>query len=973
MNEDHGPSLYNIPVHFPFADALASGLIDQHKGDPLALARGTILLPNNRAITAVRNAFVRRSEKGLLLPRLVVIGDPELRERAGSALDPADADPIRPAIDPLKRQFMMAGWLQNAGIAKDGAQAMALAADLGGALDALTIERTSLSALPEGFEGNLSDHWKKTLQQLAVINQFWPGFLDDEGAIDLAERRNRQLDRLADRWRETPPIGFVIAAGISTPAPAIAALMRVIARLPQGAVVLAGLDPAMPADQWEVLKASDQERAIENHPQFHLRLLLDRMGFNRDDVRAWPFHGTAAQTKRSARMARVSGAMTPAAFTDRWADEIGRGERLEGISALELATPAEEAQAIALALRHAIEEPGKTAALVTPDRALAARVSMLLRRWGLEADDSAGRPLSHTPPGTLLLSLAEAVAERFAPVPLLALVKHPLVKTGEERQSWLDGARKLDLALRGPRPNPDLGGVTEVLAVGDKYTAERRAKAADWWADAMPLLAPLERGKPELVAQLARLREAAERLAGDRAWAGEAGRQAANLIASIEALSADYPLSLEPASLPILLRSMMDSIPVRPPQGGHPRIFIWGLLEAKLQSADMMILGGLNEGSWPQLQNADPWLAPAVRRALGLPSLERRIGLAAHDLVSAIAAPRVMLTRAKRDASSPTTASRFWLRLQTYTGGLPKPTTRYDLIARALDGLPEKRLVPVWPAPPASDRPRALNVSSVDTLKADPFSFYAKTMLGLSALEPPGGEPDAKWRGTFLHNLLDLWQKEDGCAAGRLVARIKTAFAQAPIHPVVRNLWQPRFEEAAAEFEALVAKDRAEGREPIASEIKGTAQLSGIMLTGKPDRIDRLADGTLAIIDYKTGGPPNAARVGAGYAVQLGLLGWLAEAGAFDGVEGAASTFEYWSQGRAKSGAPYGYRASPTGKKDNHFAAEDMVAKTVAQFEAAAAKWLTGDAPFTAKERPEFTFAEFDHLMRYDEWVGRHD
>jgi ATP-dependent helicase/nuclease subunit B len=811
---------------------------------------------------------------------------------------------------------------------------------------------------------------------MAAITDVWPVLLDDAAALDLTERRNRVLDRLAERWRHEAPSGFTVAAGISTPAPAIAALLRVVARMNGGQVVFAGIDHAMPVPQWEALSGLEKggrTQRLETHPQFHLWLLLDRMGFARDDVQKWPIPESTSSRKRATRMAKVAGAMAPAAFTGDWAAEIVRGEKIEGVSALELSTPAQEALAIALALREALEDKGKTAALVTPDRLLAHRVSTQLKRWGIDADDSAGRPLSHTPQGTLLLSIADAIAEDFAPVPLLALLKHPLVHGEGPRQSWLDGARSLDLALRGPSPPPGLAGISSAVDTKQEHGAELRERARAWWEQTLPLLQSLDANADTLAAQIAQMREAAGAIATDRAWAGEAGRAAADLIAALETLAEQHPVKVSAVAFPILLRTMMDDIPIRPPQGGHPRIFIWGLLEAKLQSADFMVLSGLNEGVWPQLQNADPWLAPAVRGALGLPSLERRIGLAAHDLVSAMAAPRVLLTRSKRDDRSPTSPSRFWLRLQTYSGGLPKPDTRYDLIARALDNSPENRLAPVWPAPPVEDRPTKLNVTDVDRLKADPFSFYAKSMLGLSALEPPGGEPDAKWRGTFLHDILDKWQRDDDCAPDALVARVRKAFNDAPVHPVVKRLWQPRFEQAAGLFEGLVAQDRATGRSPLASEVKGSATRAGITLTGKADRIDRLVDGTLAILDYKTGAPPGNKQILAGYALQLGLLGWLAEQGAFDDVNGAATAFEYWSQARTQNGdQTFGYRSIPTGTRKDKISADQMVAHTLSHFDDAAARWLTGDAPFTGKERPEFTFGEFDHLMRYDEWIGRY-
>lgn len=971
---DRGPKLYSIPVYKPFADSLVDGLIDQCGGDGAALAQGLILVPNNRAAMAIQDAFVRRASAGLLLPRMVAIGDPDLGENVGSALDPADAAPIPPAIDPLQRQMMLARKLQQTIPAErmgrvDAAQAMRLAAELGRVVDQLAVERKTLADLRRVSVDGLSEHWDASRALLESILADWPAELAALGRIDMAERRNQQLARVAERWRTDPPPGFVVAAGISTAAPAIVELVRQVTRLERGQLVLAGVDMSMPGDQWDALAGGEGEPAIESHPQYHLCLLLERLGYARSDVQPWP--SGKAQSALKTRSDTVSTAMAPALFTRDWAGLPPDRRKLKGVRAIEVATPAEEAQAIALALREAVTVPGRTAALVTPDRVLARRVCAHLTRWGITADDSAGQPLSATLPGTLIQAIAAAAAERFAPAALLTLLKHPLVTGGMDRREWLDGARKLDLALRGPRPAPDLAGVDGLLAIGEPRTANIRAAALEWWPSAKALLTPLEVEQASLAAMIGVVRDTATALASDRCWAGQEGRAAADLIAALEEHSEAGPQDVARDALPLLLRDAMDGVAIRPARGGHPRIFIWGLLEAKLQSADLMILGGLNETVWPQLAAPDPWLAPAIRRQLDLPSLERRIGLSAHDLVSALAAPDVMLSRAKRDARSPTIASRFWLRLETLANGFEAPKLRFDLLARQLDYAEGKRAEQPKEAPPAAERPRAISVTEVDGLMADPYSFYAKKMLKLSAMNAPGEEPDAKWRGTFLHDVLYKWGRDDAWAAGTLLPKLRAAFDGSGLHPVVRAMWQPRFEEAASFFEARVTDQREEGRQPIAAEVKGVMQIAGVSLTGRADRIDGVAGGELAIIDYKTGKAPSDSQVKEGFALQLGLIGFLATCGAFDGVAGTPTAFEYWSQARdSKTG--YGRITSPTkGKGTNKSDPADFVERTYHQFEEAVEKWLLGDAPFTAKRRPEYAYSEFDQLMRYDEWRGR--
>jgi ATP-dependent helicase/nuclease subunit B len=967
MAERGAPAVYTIPPHRAFADALVAGLLAQHGDDPLGLARGLILVPNNRASAAITAAFVRQSERGLLLPRFVAIGDADADDAAGRALDGVDGDPVPPAVDPLQRQLILARLVQEGDASIDAAQAIRLAADLARTIDQLTVEGIDPASLASAPTAELSVHWQASFAALLRIIERWSEELTLLGRIDLTDRRNRLLARAARTWTHSPPTGFLIAAGVSTAAPAIANLLRVVARLPQGQVVFAGLDLAMPDAEWAAIAGDEATQPLESHPQFHLAHLLESIGVARAEVRIWRWGSDI--DARAARSRALSNAMAPANFTVKWAGLEAKDRSLWGVNALELATPAEEAQAIALALRERIEQPGQTAALVTPDRALAIRVSAHLQRWGIDADDSAGQRLSITPPGTLILALAEAAAQHFAPVPLVALLKHLLVQGGDARLAWLDGARALDLALRGPRPAEGLAGITAFLRKGDDRAQKRRLAVLPWWLDVAAILAPLESIPPQLGGAIAILREVLVALGGEGVWQGAAGRAAADLFDRLERDADQGPASVHLHDLPLLLRTLMDGVAVRAVYEGHPRIAIWGLVEARLQSANLLILSGLNEGVWPALPAPDPWLAPRIRRELKLPSLERRIGMAAHDLAGAMGAPAVLITRAKRDASAPTIASRFWLRIEAMTGGLSPPPSHYDEWARAIDAVAD---APTFskrpePCPLPADRPRRVSVTDVDGLKADPFAFYARKMLMLSALDVVDAEPSAAWRGTLIHQVLDDWAKRHDYGADALLPLLAQTFANEAVHPLLGALWLPRLEQATEWIAGQVTANRAEGRMPLVSECDGKIIFEGITLHARVDRIDQSPDG-LAIVDYKTGDPPSNKQVEAGFKNQLGLIGLIADRGGFPGVSGQSRAFEYWALSRSKDRG-FGWVRSPVGK--GAIAPDEFVATIADQFRGAIAKWLTGNEPFTAKLHPEYTYADYDQLMRLDEWMGR--
>ncbi|HET7816836.1 MAG TPA: double-strand break repair protein AddB [Sphingomicrobium sp.] len=955
------PAVFTIPIHRSFADSLAAGLIARFGRDSVGLAAGRILLPNNRAVRTLTDAFVRASGSGLLLPRLIPIGDPELDERIGGALDPADdAEPVPPPIDPLDRLASLAAIARRPG--ESTAEAMRLAADLARTLDALTIEQVEHARLAEAAADapELAAHWQKALERFSQVLAQWPQILARKGLIDLTDRRNRLLIATARRWQASPPPGFTVAAGITTAAPAVAALVKAVARMPGGMVVLPGLSlaPAMPDAEWDALEHE------ETHPQFHLRQLLDRIGVARGEVQLWPSAGRSSAPAVRARA--IAHAMTSADFSDKWNALRPAERRLTGIKAAELPDPAAEAQAIALAIREALETPARTAALVTPDRLLAQRVSALLGRWGIEADDSAGSPLSRLPAGTLLLGIASAAAEDLAPVPLLALLKHPLVGgEGDERRDWLDQVRTLDRALRGPRPAGGLAGLDAFFAAKEDEKEHRGCTRA--WRKVRPRLDALAgllaapKSLPEYAAALA---DAAAQLAGEQGWAGQDGRAAADLVARVGALSADLAVGVEDA-VPVL-RQLLDEVSIRPPYGGHPRVFIWGLIEARLQQADLMILGGLNEGVWPALPAPDPWLAPKIRANLTLPGLDFRIGLAAHDFASALGAPRVLVTRARRDSRSPTVASRLWLRLQAMTGGLARDT-RLERLAAALDdpGRPTPADRPA-PRPSLEQRPKRISVTSVDRLKADPFAFYAQAILGLRRLDPVDADHSAAWKGTAVHEVLQQWLVEDDCDPDRLMARARDLLRGDTIHPMLRALWQPRLSEAIRWVEGLERDNRAAGRRPLAAEKWGEAAIGGVTLHGKADRIDRLADGSLAIVDYKTGKAPAQKAVTEGFALQLGLLGLIAEAGGFEAVTGEPRAYEYWSL--SKYGDQFGKCVRP----DRKMEPGEFLSHARRNFRDAAAKWLLGDEPFKAKLNPAYApYGDYDQLMRLEEWYGR--
>jgi len=986
-----------------FVDVLAAGIRDRVGGDPLALAGVTVLVPTRRARRSLSEAFLRQSEgRALLLPKMMALGDLDEDESlfAEGGMT-ADAGPlgVPEAVSGLRRQLLLSR-LVLARDNDDGGdtspdQAANLGLELARLLDQVHTERLSFDGLTDLVPDEYAEHWRDTLKFLNILTEQWPKVLKGEDAIDAADRRNRVFDAQGRAWADAPPAGPVIAAGSTGSIPATAALLGIVAGLPQGAVVLPGLDLDATAAAWNALE--------DHHPQFGMAHLLARLGVERGDVGLWQAPGVTAAPSARARL--VHAALTPAG-TDAPAAP-GKKEMehaLRGLARIDCPTPREEAAVIAMIMRRTLETPEKTAALVTPDRNLARRVAAELERWRIDIDDSAGRPLAQTPPGAFLRLTARMVADELAPVPLLAALKHPLAAGGMAPAAFRAQVRTLELhGLRGPRPAPGIDGLLAAVKAGVKAGRSRdKKKHRKTAAGLNAFLKGLQKiiasfagvmdGSPHDLADIlgahVRMAEAlaATDGAGDaagggaaRLWAGDDGEAAANFIAELKEAGRALE-SITAADYPALLETLMAGRAVRPRFGRHPRLHIWGLLEARLQQADVMILGGLNEATWPPEAKASPWMSRPMMKQFGLPVPERRTGLAAHDFVQAFAAPDVVLTRSERVDGTPTVPSRWLLRLdnlfekQGLENACAAPGPWLQWVA-ALDQPDESRQVSEpKPTPPLAARPRQLSVTRIETWIRDPYAVYARSILKLKPLDPIDSEPGAAERGTIVHKVLELFQEtypgdlpED--AERRLLGIGRKIFDDARVPPGVRAFWWPRFERIAGWFAQYERARRAAGYKTIGNEARGELMIAAtagpFTLTAVADRIDRRADVGLAVMDYKTGAAPTAPQVESGLSPQLSLEAAIAEAGGFDGID-------------AETVAQLVYLKVSGSRTPGE---ERVLNLDVAAVTAAVLERLTGlierfddpKQPYLSQRRPMFENrpGDYDHLARVKEWRGQ--
>ena len=630
------PRWFNIDAGRPFLADLAQGLTEALAPlGPSALAAATILTPTRRAGRDLAEAFLAHAGAGaVLLPQMRALGDLDEGE---PPFEPGElALDLPPAISGPRRRFELARLVvaheADLGRELDAAGALDLADALAGFLDSVQLEEAApLDRLDDLAPGDLARHWQASAAFLRIALAAWPARLAELGMMDAAARRVTLLRRLAERWQAEPPEHVVIAAGSTGSAPAVADLLAVIASLPGGAVVLPGLDLSLADAAWAEVG--------EQHPQGNLKRLLDKAGVGRTEVQPW--RGDAMRGRWRRRL--VNEALRPAEHTADWLDQIkalrreGKAEGvdpiamgLDGLSVVFAHAEEEAATAAALLLREALETPGRTAALVTPDAALARRVSARLTRWGVSADSSGGAPLAGYPIATLIALAARAAVDPLDPVTLLGLAKHRFARFGLGEFPLAQARTGLELALRGPRR-------TSWAEMAARAETEGPRHLLDLLAGALArLAAPYGDGPASPAAAATALAEAIEALArgedgklGDL-WGGLAGEAAAALIASLIEESDGLPAVTSVGFLELIEQLTAREV-VRGGGASHPRLRILGAIEARLARADLVVMAGLEEGVWPQAAPTDPFLSRPMRAAIGLPTPERRLGLAAHD------------------------------------------------------------------------------------------------------------------------------------------------------------------------------------------------------------------------------------------------------------------------------------------------------------------------------------------------------
>lgn len=996
--------VYSIAPGANFLDELARALAVETDllDNPEALADALIYVPNRRSERALAFALHKAGNRqASLLPDIRALGDLETEDPPPSA-ETALAD-LPPVIDPAKRigglTRLVMKYFETHGTGMPAASCLSAARELARLLDqaALSgdVDWAQLKHLVP--EVQLASHWEQSLEFLAIITEQWPAQLEEATAMDPYARRYAAAVAMAKEWQARPPETPVIIAGSTGATPASRLLMKAAMQLPKGLVVLPGLDRELTPDALQRISEAP------SHPQFTLSRTLRDLSLEPSDIHAWPSQDPSDQSEARRRL--IHEALAPAQSTADWTvrltdmAEDGNAAAfvdaaLQGLTVIEAKDDTDEALLAALMLRETLEHDGRTAALVTPDAGLARHVSAMLKRWQVDVSPSAGWPLTQTEAGSLALLVAEWLLDPSHPVSLMAVLNHPHCQFGRSDVLALDRT-----VLRGPRVWEDWDMLTEhaeQLSAGDR--GRHRIGSSDEFAQAVSVLSglsqilstqapsplPMCSGEAwfEQVATIT-----SEVSTPPQPWSGEDGAALSRLLRHLTDLS--VPLGdQDPQVWNELLKSEASMISVHTGET-HPRLAIWGPLEARLQTADEIILAGLNEGIWPAQPPAEAFLPRVFRRQIGLADPDERIGLSAHDFAQLASAPQVTLLSSQRRDDKPAVASRWLWRLKTLARGALgdaadaalAPTSDHDP-QRWLHTLEKAPPADVAftaeprPMPPLSARPKKLSVTRIEQLVRDPYAIYCEYVLKLRRLDPLNLPPDVRIRGTAIHKALERFEDGDSAMDSEGLLSLLEEELQRGGEPAADIIaLRDRRREVCDEFlewrehqQALIeGTPYTETYGEITLKIKGET----FKLTGTADRIEKRVGGGAAILDFKSGKPPSEKQVRAGLSPQMPLQGLIARDGGYEKLgKSDVSALTYLRFGTA-------FEVREIGEANARAKIEAApIADVIAETEAGLIRLLTAfaspDHPYLSAPRPERVSYESDYsrLARRDEWTG---
>lgn len=994
--------------------------------DPLTLAQTTIYLPTRRAVRALRLEFASKLKgNSSFLPVLKTLGDNE-----DDDFDPHTASQNRtvsPLYRQIQLARLVRRWVSVIGnearelfqdedivIPSSSAESLWLSREICDLIDQMETEEVSWKNLkdlvPE--KDRYANWWQLTLDFLQIAMEAWPEHLGQIGAIDAVTSRRKLADARTSLLQKTPPTGPIIVAGSTGSIPATGRFLKTVSEISNGAVILPGLDLGLGEDVWEEILGIRQSlrdekfnKGCEDHPQFGMANLLDSFGITREDV--IDLSQNNSELEQRAKLTGI--ALLPSNKTDQWlslrgtVDENCFENATRNISIVDAPAERQEALAIALILREQIEAPNQQTALVTPDRKLAKQVAAELKRFSIDIDDSGGTSLANTSNAQFLRLMISIATLPANSINLATFVKHSLLANKPEESTKLAVERMFEICL--------LRDILEVPAVGKFEAAARNyleqtkqnrhvaslvtAMDADDWDTLFqfcknldisfdPLVSLAKSGDQFDLGQLfTTLKTSLNGFTSfdentSTFFADETGMMLGDLIDEVITTSSE-DFKSSPKELLQIFDALIGGKIVRSTGNTHPRIAILGPLEARLQPLDCVVLGGLNEGNWPSRHDSGPFLSRPMKTAINMSTPERRTGLSAHDFEQLLGHPKVFLTRANRADNAPTVPSRWLQRLKVACGPqisakMQERGNKYLSWVIQLD-TPEKiskRIERPNPKPPLKYRPNRLSITEIETWIRDPYAIYARRILKLLPLGEIGTVSEYALRGTILHDALAIFIENgvdlfNNSPSKKLMEIIGSQLANNKIPSHMQAMWLPPFEEICEAFIAHEQKYCSQVSKSFC-EIDGklTIGASDFELRGRADRIDMLHDGSVNIIDYKTGTKPSV-KMARTLSPQLSLEGAIVMAGGFAKLPAAHPS----SLGYIRLRARNEFKIDSVNNARPPINASELSALKLNELEAHISKYTNQDQGYISRFAPELSqeiTGDYDHLARVREW-----
>lgn len=956
--------IFNVSSSNCFVNVLAEKLLKEYKNDQLELANVLILLPNKRACRSLSDAFVRlQGMKPTLLPQMVVVGDIQEEELFLKGLEVEnDILSLPPVIEPLERKLLFMRLIisryKEFGLEKVSlSQACSLAQELGNLIDTASMFGLDWQNLKNLAPEEYAEHWQETLKFLSIVTTYWPEILREKGVVDAGWRKNFLIEKQSEIWLKQKTKQRIIVAGTTAVSPMMKNMVKVVLSLPNGEVWLAGLDKVLDRDAWD--------KVDESHPQFELKQLLDFLKINRNDVK------DILPPLNISREKIISEIMRPAESSDKWLDidkDIGE-KAIKGLKLVECDDQRIEALVVALIIRKLLEEREQTIALVTPDRMLARRVASELQRWDIVIDDSAGVPLAQTSWGIFMRLCIAAIEQQTNKHNVLALMKHKFFVLGKNKKQIESLVERLDKNVwrKGDTDGEAEDLLNLLMVKAEKFAnllSQNRAKLSELLKEHVMFAESIASSDKQ-------------QSGGDVLWCAEDGEVGASFVSDWLS-KADILGDIETSEYLSLFEAMMSGIVVRKKGNIHQRVRILGPIEARLNHFDYIILGGFNDGVWPVLPVADPWMSRPMKKDFGFDQPEKQIGVLALDLANLLGAKNVWLTRSKMNAGNPTIKSRWWMRLETILLALERQKqemidVNMIMLAKSLDEPSSyTKIEAPAPKPPVSARPRKMSASAFEKLLRDPYSVYAEYILSLKPLDDLEKNIDVRDFGNIVHGVLDRFGKEYPTtypenAEKILLKMLENVLYDLKIANDKKIFWYPKVIKMIQWF-INNEKDYRKEVLKVHNEIWGSFSIDNLPagkfeIYAKADRVDELVGGKVNIIDYKTGRARTVNEVKKGYAPQLPIEALIASKGGFDGInrEVEVDRLMYWKLGDKIVNIDEGIN-------DILQATYSHITEVINLFDFESTGYLSRPNPKAVLE-----YSDYEHLARVKEWSVKDD